>query len=182
MFNSERKAMDEEKSMIAKAKQGDTHAFAMLYEAIYEDLYRYAFYMLQSRQDAEDAVSEAVLAAFSGIRNLREEGAFRGWMFQIVTNICKRKRKQYLKKEAELSDAAGAHNHSGEDWVDAAVLGIDIRKALLVLKEEERQIIGMSVLAGYTSREIGEHMGMRPGTVRSKLKRSLEKVQSMLTL
>lgn len=180
MFDSERKAMEEEKRMIARARQGDTHAFAMLYETIYEDLYRYAFYMLQSRHDAEDAVSEAVLAAFSGIRNLREEGAFRGWMFQIVTNICKMRRKQYLKKEAELSCVENMDCHSGKDWVDAAVTGVDIRKALSVLREEERQIVGMSVLAGYTSKEIGEYMGMRPGTVRSKLKRSLEKVRNML--
>ena len=46
--------------------------------------------MLQNKQDAEDAVSEGVLAAFRGIHKLRKAEAFRGWMFQIVTNICKK--------------------------------------------------------------------------------------------
>lgn len=165
--------MDEKKQLIEQAKAGDTHAFARLYEEIYEDLYRYAYYMLQNSHDAEDAVSEAVLAAFDGIHKLRKAEAFRGWMFQIVTNICRKKRKEYLNKTVELEE-------NMVEWEEDSQDSIDVKKALKLLSEEERQIVGMSVLAGYTSEEIGKSMKLKSGTVRSKLSRSLEKMRRVL--
>lgn len=165
--------MDEKRRLVEQARTGDTHAFAKLYEEIYEDLYRYAYYMLQNKQDAEDVVSEGVLAAFDGIHKLRKAEAFRGWMFQIVTNICKKKRKEYLKKHVELDE-------NMVDWVEDTQEAMDVRKALRMLTEEERQIIGMSVLAGYTSEEIGKILRLKAGTVRSKLSRGLEKMRKVL--
>ncbi len=170
---AERRVMEEKKQLVECAKAGDTHAFARLYEEIYEDLYRYAYYMLQNKQDAEDAVSEGVLAAFDGIHKLRKAEAFRGWMFQIVTNICRKKRKEYLKKTVELEE-------NMVDWMEDAGEAMDVRKALKLLTEEERQIVGMSVLAGYSSEEIGKSMRLKSGTVRSKLSRSLEKMRRVL--
>ena len=165
--------MEDRKELVRRAKAGDSHAFANLYEEIYEDLYRYALYMLQNKQDAEDAVSEAVLAAFAGIHKLRNAEAFRGWIFQITTNICRKKRKEYGKKQMELEEGR-------IEWVDNTQEALDIRKALKLLTEEERMIIGMSVLAGYTSEEIGKSMCLKPGTVRSKLSRSLDKMRKIL--
>jgi len=165
--------MSEKKKLAERAKDGDAHAFAMLYEEIYEDLFRYAYYMLQNKQDAQDAVSEGVLAAFQGIHKLRKAEAFRSWMFQIVTNICKRKRKEYLAKNVELTEDMVT-------WTEDVLEAVDVKKALKLLTEEERQIVGMSVLAGYNSKEIGRMMHLRPGTVRSKLSRSLEKMKKIL--
>lgn len=159
--------------LVVQAKMGNPHAFAVLYEDIYEDLFRYAMYMLCNRQDAEDAVGEAVLAAYSGIKKLRKAEAFRGWMFQIVTNICRKKRKEYLKKHARLEE-------NQVQWVESAQESVDVKKALQALSEEERQIVGMSVLAGYTSEEIGRILHLKAGTVRSKLSRSLEKMRKLL--
>ena len=118
-------------------------------------------------------MSEAVLSAYSGIRKLRKAEAFRGWMFQITTNICKKKRKEYLKRSEELQE-------NTIEWVDHTQEALDVHKALRLLSEEERCIVGMSVLAGYTSDEIGKNLRLKPGTVRSKLSRSLEKMRKVL--
>jgi len=176
--------MEGKQELVKQARRGDAHAFALLYEDIYEDLYRYAYYMLQNQQDAEDAVSEGVLAAFSGIGRLRRAEAFRGWMFQIMTNICKRKRKEYMNKHISLDGAKMAQHSDGNganvDVAKCAGDAYDIQNALRYLSEEERQIIGMSVLAGYTSEEIGRILHMKAGSVRSKLSRSLGKLRKLL--
>lgn len=166
--------MKDRKELVQSAQAGSSQAFAKLYEEIYMDLYHYTLYMLQNRQDAEDAVSEAVLAAFAGIHKLRNVDAFRGWMFQITTNICRKKRKEYLKRHVELEE-------NSVEWVDSTQEALDVRKALKLLTEEERLIVGMSVLAGYTSEEIGRNLHLRPGTVRSKLSRSLAKMRRILS-
>ena len=87
--------MEKELDLVRQAKAGDVSAFAKLYEQVYEDMYRYAFYMLQHTQDAQDAVSDTVADAFASIRKLRGEEAFRGWIFAILSNKCRRKRKEY---------------------------------------------------------------------------------------
>lgn len=53
--------------------------FMKLYETVYQDLYRVAYYYLGNGADAEDAVQDAVLAAWENFGKLRRKEAFRAW-------------------------------------------------------------------------------------------------------
>ena len=77
----------------------DAIAFKELYKTVYQDLYRFALCMMHHPQDAEDAVSEAVLSAYENIHKLRKEEAFRSWIFQILANVCRRKLKSRERTE-----------------------------------------------------------------------------------
>nr|MCR5623677.1 RNA polymerase sigma factor [Lachnospiraceae bacterium] len=90
-------------ALVQRAKQADTHAFALLYEMVYEDLYRMALYTLGNHEDAEDMVSETVLDAYVGIKALKDETAFRGWIFKILSNKCKKKIAEYMKTRENIS-------------------------------------------------------------------------------
>ena len=70
MFDYENAAQTE---LVGRAKHGDAKAFSRLYAQIYKELYRFALYMTKHPQDAEDAVSEAVIAAFENMRTLKKE-------------------------------------------------------------------------------------------------------------
>ena len=63
------------------------------------DLYHYALCLMKNPQEAEDAVSEAVVAAYENIHKLKKEEAFRSWIFTILTNKCKKRLKKALKEE-----------------------------------------------------------------------------------
>ena len=76
--------------LVSRAKQQDSHAFAELYEMVYQDLYRMALYTLGNPQDAENVVSDTVLDAYCNIGKLREAAAFKGWIFKILSNKCNR--------------------------------------------------------------------------------------------
>ena len=69
----------------------DEEMFAKLYESVFPDLYRYALCILGHPQDAEDAVSEAVTAAYVNIRKLRKREAFKSWIFTILANVCRKR-------------------------------------------------------------------------------------------
>lgn len=162
-----------EPELVKKAKKGDPGAFAKLYEQVYQDLYRFSLYMLTHRQDAEDAVSEAVIAAYENIGKLRKEEAFRGWMFRILTNVCRKKLRARGKAEQELSEEIPA----GQNDFEGAV---DLKNAFRGLAEEERTIVSLSVFGGYTSRELGKMLGIKAATIRSKRSRALEKMSVVL--
>ena len=151
----------------------DAIAFKELYKTVYQDLYRFALCMMRHPQDAEDAVSEAVLSAYENIHKLRREEAFRSWIFQILANVCRRKLKSHERTETELKE-----DHALVDPCDG--LDTDIQRAFLILDDEDQLIIGLSIYGGYDSKEIGKILKMNPNTVRSRRKRSLEKMSWLL--
>ena len=167
--------METKLQLVKQAKQGSAEAFAELYRNIYQNLYRFALYMLGNPADAEDAVSDAVTDAWVTVGKLRREEAFEGWIFRILSNKCKRKRKEYVNKPLEWSEEIG--DMSGAD--DLAE-NLHLRKVFGELTDEERMIIGMHVFGGYTSREISGITGINANTVRSRESRALKKMAEKL--
>ena len=165
--------MNPTNELILQAQNGDAHAFALLYETVYRDLYRFAVCTLRHVQDAEDAVSETVADAFAQIKGLRNAEAFRPWIFRFLSAKCKRRIRQYIQAPDELSDEISAPEANlGEQ--------ADVQRAFGTLSREDRLIVSMSVFAGYSSQEIGELLQMNPNTVRSRQSRALKKMAELL--
>ncbi|MBQ8687047.1 MAG: sigma-70 family RNA polymerase sigma factor [Ruminococcus sp.] len=146
------------------AQQGDTAAFARLYETVYKDLYHTAYYSLRSNEhDAADAVSETVMDAFASMKNLKNPEAFRSWIFRILSAKIKRRQQEYYKEAKELMPQDAAE--------DFSYVSSELRVVLDALHPTDRLILSLSVLCGYTGEEIGRICEMQPGTVRSRLSR-----------
>ena len=155
----------------------DAKTFAQMYEAVYKDMYRFALCMMKNRQEAEDTVSEAVVAAYENIRKLQNEEAFKNWIFTILSNVCRKRLKKVAKEQV----------HSQEDMISRIPsqemelgIAVDVRKAFFLLEEEEQMIVGLSVFGGYNSQEIGKALKMNPNTVRSKRSCALQKMECVL--
>lgn len=168
--------MEQNLLQIKKAKSGDIEAFAELYRAYYADLYRFALYTLKNPDDAEDAVSETVIDAFSSIRKLRSEESFKSWIFKILSVKC----KQRFRGNDDLSEDYLANIPNKENPDDFADM-MDLRNYFFRLKDEERLIISMHIFAGYTSRETAKILRINANTVRSKESRALKKLSAWLS-
>lgn len=149
---------------IKLAQQGDTSAFARLYETVYKQLYYSAYYALRNNEhDAADAVSETVIDAFDSIKKLKKAESFKSWIFSILSRKIKQKQRSYYdypENIEEISLSEGFSYNSSE-----------LRYALDKLSEDDRMILSMSVLCGYSGDEIAKICGMKPSTVRSRLSR-----------
>lgn len=166
--------MNTNEKLAARARSGDTAAFAELYRQIYRDMYRFALYTLKNPQDAEDVTADAVADAFSSIRQLRDAGSFRTWIFKILSNKCRRKLKEYSRKTAELTEEI---TWDGRELFE----NYAVRSAFFSLKAEDRLILALHLFAGYTSREIGRELRMNENTVRSRESRALKKLALLLS-
>ncbi len=158
------------------AMKCDAETFAQMYETVYLDLYRFALCMMHHPQDAEDVVSESVIAAYENIGKLRNADAFRSWIFTITANKCKKKQMELSKKHSVSTDEVTQCQQKDTDYG----LALDVRKAFFVLTDEEQVIVGLSVFGGYNSKEIGEILSLNAGTVRSKRSRALDKMECLL--
>lgn len=168
--------MDER--LIKEAIAGSKEAFTALYGAYKDRLYRYALYRLGDSAEAEDAVSECVLAAWKSIGSLKSSKAFGSWIFRILSNCC----------ASHIKDVIGARENLGRIYREGSqattaspTLETELSEALAILNDEEREIVMLSVIGGLSSREISDQTGLTPGAVRSKLSRSLAKMREFLS-
>lgn len=162
---------------VRKARNGDADAFAALYSLIYKDLYHIALCNLRNQHDAADVVSDAVLDAFTSIKKLKDENAFKAWMIKILTAKIKKKQREYSvnKDIQDINDVEQEIKEKG------TLNGIEITEEFKHLEESERLVLSLNVVAGYTSDEIAKMCGTNSSTVRSKLSRAKTKLKQRLT-
>ncbi|MCL2512994.1 MAG: RNA polymerase sigma factor [Oscillospiraceae bacterium] len=172
--------MDSFKDLAEKSKNGDGKAFAEIFSYYSRDLFRFAYYRLGNKEDAEDAVQGAVLTAFTHIKDLRDCSVFKSWLFKILSNICK---SYYISpKSAPSVPLEDVENTLRDENASVSAGGSEIADLLSALSPEDRSVVLLSAVGGYKSGEIAEILGCPPSTVRSKLSRSLAKLRKELTL
>lgn len=165
----------DEKMLVVRAAGGDKEAFAALYMLCRDDLYRYAYFKLGNAEDARDAVSACITAAYEGIYSLRFTPAFRSWIFRILYRCC-------CRLMAEQSEQSRRADVSELEQIPAPSTSFspEIKEAFGILTPEDRDIVLLSAVAGYNSREIAAMSGMKDSTVRSRLARALAKMKQFL--
>ena len=166
----------DEKALVKQAVKGDKNAFAQLYMLYRDRLYRYAYFKLGDPDDAQDAASECITAAFRNISSLKNEKTFEAWIFRILYRCCcaliRRRMIERENKSADTREQAVSFENN--------ILAAELKEALAQLDETDRDIVLLSAEAGFNSREIGDMLGMKPSTVRSRLSRSLSKMKEFL--
>jgi RNA polymerase sigma factor (sigma-70 family) len=170
------------RELMTRAKNGDPQAFGELYSEVWHELYRFALYYLQNKEDAEDAVQEAAAEAYRCIKSLREAEAFRSWIFAILTRYCRHRIKTIIQQK---------HNTTFEELEQQGVFieaesgqlddKIEVWNALNILGNDERLVVLLSVVGDYTSYELSAMMKKPSGTIRSQLHRGLVKLKIMLS-
>lgn len=147
--------------------------FWELYEQVYKDMYRLAYYYLGNAQDAEDAVGETVLKAYEKFASLRKKESFKSWIFKILVNQC----MTFLRKKAARGTSELMEEPSIELALEDSMAAEDL---LSVLSGEERQIVALSVFGGYKGEEIAQLLHIKHSTVRTKYRRALKKMERYL--
>lgn len=163
-------------SLLAKkARNGDARAFGEIYSLFSHEMFRYAFYHLGCRESAQDAVQDAALEAWKNINNLKNEAAAKAWFFSILNRCCKHiLREKYAADFTELERCAEL---SSDDSSKNILLGLDLVRLLDTLEPDEKEIVILSAVCGFNSKEIAKITGQKSSTVRSRLSRSLAKLR-----
>ncbi|MFN2517417.1 MAG: RNA polymerase subunit sigma-70 [Jatrophihabitantaceae bacterium] len=94
-------------TLIARARAGDEDAFRALTEPHRRELHMHCYRMLGSVQDAEDAVQETLIAAWTGLAGFRENAAVRTWLYRIATNTCLNALRAQRRRPAKAWNVPG---------------------------------------------------------------------------
>lgn len=178
---------------LIKAKRGDIESFEMLVYAYERLLFSIAYRMLGNRFDAEDVVQEAFVKIYQNLESCYHIDVFKAWASTIVTRLSidelrRRNAKKELSLDAFIETEDGQINREfpsdearpQEELIQKESLE-NIEKALLMLSEEQREVVVLRDVVGLPYEEIAENMGIKIGTVKSRLYRGREKLIDILS-
>jgi RNA polymerase sigma factor (sigma-70 family) len=127
--------------------------------------------------ESDDVAQDAFLAAFERIAEFRGEGTFAGW----VKKIAARQYLRRLQRDRRLTAlSAGGVEEEADASAGDADHRIDLDEALKVLSAAERVCVSMCFGAGLSHGEAAEALNLPLGTVKSHVKRGLEKLRARL--
>ncbi|WP_297081085.1 RNA polymerase sigma factor SigE [uncultured Demequina sp.] len=154
-------------------------------------VYRLAYHLTGNQHDAEDLTQDVFVRVFNSLSQYKP-GTFEGWLHRITTNLFldRMRRKKRIRFDfmadddaaVATSDSFDRHERSGqpEDAFDMSHLGDDIVAALADLQPEYRAAVVLSDIEGLSYEEIAATLGIKMGTVRSRLSRARAKLRESL--
>ena len=182
---------EQELAVIRRVQRGDANAFEYLVAAYEKNVYNLALRMTGSPEDAEDMAQEAFLKAYSSLGSFRGDSKFSVWLYRIVSNVCldhlrrQKKRQSYSlsmeddegeEAELELPDLS----RLPEEELEKKLTREAVRRGLAQLPDDARQILLLREIQGLSYEEIGETLGLEPGTVKSRIFRARKKLCAFL--
>lgn len=163
---------------VLQFQMGDRDALVPLVERYQIRLLGYLQTHLRSQADALDVHQEVWIIAFRGLSGLRDPKSFRFWIFAIARKRAAKWLRRKIREEIRLGDFANLIVEGGDelDRSDEDCL----RAAMNRLSDGERQVILLHYFSGLSVDEIGETIGCRPGTVKSRLFSARQKLERIL--
>lgn len=163
--------------LLAAHVAGDRYAFEELFYRHHRQLYRLAVMTSRNRDDAADALQDALLSAHRTAASFRREAAVSSWLYRIVVNAClDRLRRNRSHLSVELDENA----HSAGDHTPHIDTAIVVERALMRLPIEQRAAVVAVDMQGYSIAETARMLGVAEGTVKSRCSRARAKLAEAL--
>jgi RNA polymerase sigma-70 factor, ECF subfamily len=164
-----------EPALVRAAQRGSAEAFAELFRRHWPRAHRAAWLVVHDATAAEDVAQEAFLAAVRSLDRFDRRRPFGPWLHRIVVN-----------RAIDYARARELRREVADAGVEPAVFdrpdapGDDVVGALAALPPDQRAVIVMRHLLGFTPGEIAAALGLPRGTVNSRLRRGLDGLQEVV--
>jgi RNA polymerase sigma factor (sigma-70 family) len=165
----------DEAALVARARVGDESAFADLITEHRGAVWGVCLRITGNAQDAEDALQDAVIAAWRGIGKFRSDSRFSTWLFRIASNAA----LAIIRRRPETVDALDqvAVNRDPGDRIAEADR---VQTALMMLPETFRVALVLRIYGDLSYEDIALHQGIPVQTVKSRLFRARSMLQDFL--
>ena len=181
-----------ENMLIKKAQKGDSHAFEVLIESHFKQIYNIALRMTNNPDDAADMTQEVMLKLFRNIGSFSGNSKFSTWVYRVATNTCldelkKMKRKTAVSLQSEIETDDGGYTMEIEDTsltpeqsLEQTELKSVVQKAIAMLSDDHKAIIILRDIRGFSYDEIARITGTTEGTVKSRLSRARAQLKNII--
>lgn len=166
---------NDDEMAVARLRRGDLDAIDVLFRRHAGDLLRLARSLCDSRADAEDVVQDVFVGLPAALRNYEPRGSFDRWLRGVTVRTALAHRRAIARRrETDLVEWRGVTK--AEEGIGLAM----IHEAVARLPLPLRDVFVLRVVEGHSHAEIGELLGIRPGTSEVRLFRAIRQLRSVL--
>ncbi|HLL66585.1 MAG TPA: RNA polymerase sigma factor SigM [Micromonosporaceae bacterium] len=163
-------------ALLAAHASGDPHAFTVLFHRHRDRLWAVALRTLGAREEAADALQDALLSAYRAAGRFRGDSAVTTWLHRIVVNACiDRVRRRQARPTVPLPET----DHTAAPAADSDLV-LDVQQALRTLNPEQRAALLLVDLHGYAVSEAADILGVAEGTIKSRCARGRARLALLL--
>jgi RNA polymerase sigma-70 factor (ECF subfamily) len=177
----DRAADRHERRLIRAAKAGSEEALETLYRNHWPRAHRAAYFVVHDAAAAEDIAQESFLAAIRSLDRFDRRRPFAPWLNRIVVNrAIDWARARALRNEAQIEPETHLEPRSDSEPASGHPYSEEILTALASLSPEHRAVVVLRYLLECTPSEIADMLDLPRGTVNSRLRRALDRLEVQL--
>jgi len=165
-----------------RTADGDKDAFAEIYGTLLDPIYKYLYWNLGSREDAEDLAEEVFLKCLVNIGGYDAKRApFKAWAFRIAHNLMvDHQRRRGRRGQEELKDDLENGARSAPESLEEDEKARALRRSLEGLPSSQRQVIAMKFFAEMSNAEVAKALGRSEGAINAMQHRALRRLGKIL--
>lgn len=172
--------------LMSSLAAGNPAAMELLYERYSRPVYSFAYRMLGDRDHAEDLLQEVLLRAWRRSNRFSDSrGSLISWLLSITHNMAidelRKKQRRPQKADSQEPELLMGSLRDTDAPVEEQVLtaenGQVIREALAEIPDNQRIVLELGYFRGMTQREISEHLDVPLGTIKTRMRLALRKLQ-----
>jgi RNA polymerase sigma factor (sigma-70 family) len=164
--------------LVEQARKGDRDAFASLVHQVSDSLFAVAFRILRDTGLAEDALQNALVAAWRQLPHLRDSQRFDAWIHRILVHACyaESRGRRYAANVRVLDVGPTSTPDSSRELADRD----EIERAFRHVPLDQRAVFVLHHYLGLPLVEIAETLGIPAGTARSRLHYATRSLRSAM--
>ena len=170
--------------LVGRVLSGETSAFGHLVDRYQDQMLAYVRYMGFSEADSLDLLQDAMVRAYRHLGRCGDPTRFDGWLFKIVSNVCKTAGRKAARRRSEplqpLSAVIRSEAARPDEVAETSWTRDRVREALSTIPHEQREALVLMYLEGLSVAEIHEVTGASPSAIKMRLKRGREALKSEL--
>lgn len=154
-----------------------------IYSTFYKRVYNACYRVLYDSLEAEDAMQESFLKAFSSLDNYKNSVPFEAWLVRIGINTSIDKLRKRNLETVDFNENIKydiVDSDDSEEWEQILDRVEQVKTAITKLPESSRLIVNLYLIEGYDHEEISEILDIAPGTVRIQYMRAKQKLLELV--
>lgn len=167
---------------LKKAKKGDLKAIDQICLATWEPLYRFIYYKVQNREETEDITQETYVKTLTYLQEHQApRDNFMGFIKTVALNILRDRWRQKKRRGIPVNfDGINPQETAGLDQQNAIAQRLQIEEALAKLSEDQRAILDLRIIKGYSVAETAKLVGKTQAAVRTAQYRALQALAQIM--
>jgi RNA polymerase sigma-70 factor (ECF subfamily) len=167
--------------LLARHVDGDPDAFGEIVRRHRDRLWAVALRTTGDPEEAADALQDALVSAFRAAGGFRGDAAVTTWLHRVVVNAClDRARRRAARPAVSLPEDDSVGSPSAGDAIGAREDHLEVTRALAGLPFEQRAVLVLVDMHGYSVEETARMLDIAPGTVKSRCARARAKLVPVL--